>query len=251
MSGIARPGPRSMEPTYLVNISAGHRPLTGSGRRVRSSCVPLSPAVARTYGGQGSRHLRGFLWASGGPADGAEGSLGLAGDLVAAGYAVRVDGEQGTHAVPGAGSDLGGRGAGGQPQRECGMAQVVGAAHRLGACPVLRHGRGAGLVPDPAVEAFAERADAGTPEQPPIFGASEGLQVPAEEAGKLRGIGTVLMVPSGRCLRLRGSRGVPLPVQARADRGRDPVSVSRPQQREGRMQESARSTTASAGRSAA
>jgi len=42
----------------------------------------------------------------------------LAGDLVAAGYAVGVDGEQGTHAVPGAGSDLGGRGAGGQPQRQ-------------------------------------------------------------------------------------------------------------------------------------
>jgi hypothetical protein len=37
----------------------------------------------------------------------------LAGDLVAAGYAVRVDAEQHTHAVPSAGSDLGGRGAGG------------------------------------------------------------------------------------------------------------------------------------------
>jgi hypothetical protein len=37
----------------------------------------------------------------------------LAGDLVAAGYAVGVDGKQDTHAVPGAGSDFGGRGAGG------------------------------------------------------------------------------------------------------------------------------------------
>jgi hypothetical protein len=138
----------------------------------------------------------------------------LAGDLVVAGYAVGVGGEQDTHAVPGAGRDLGGRGAGGQPQRQCGMAQIVGAAHRPGACPVLRHGRGAGLVPDPAVEAFAERAAAVAPEQPRIFGAPESVQVPAQETGKLRGIGTVLMAPSGRCLRLRGSRGVPLPVQA-------------------------------------
>jgi hypothetical protein len=66
------------------------------------------------------------------------------------------------------------------------MAKVVRAAHRLGAC-LARDGRGAGLVPDPAVEAFAERAAAGTPEQPPICGAPEGPQVPAEEAGELRG----------------------------------------------------------------
>jgi hypothetical protein len=50
-----------------------------------------------------------------GPLAEAEGLLNvLAGDLVAAGYAVRVGGEQDTHAVPGAGSDLGGRRAGGQ-----------------------------------------------------------------------------------------------------------------------------------------
>jgi hypothetical protein len=67
------------------------------------------------------------------------------------------------------------------------MAQIVGAAHRPGACPVLRHGRGAGLVPDPAVEAFAERAAAVAPEQPRIFGAPESVQVPAQETGKLRG----------------------------------------------------------------
>jgi hypothetical protein len=109
----------------------------------------------------------------------------LAGDLVAAGYAVGVDGEQDTHAEPGAGSDFGGRGAGGQPQRQRGMAKVVGAAGRPGAC-LARDGRGTGLVPDPAVKAFAERAAAGTPEQPPICGAPEGLQVPAQEAGKLR-----------------------------------------------------------------
>jgi hypothetical protein len=104
----------------------------------------------------------------------------LAGDLVAAGYAVGVDGEQDTHAVPGAGRDFGGRGAGGQPQRQRGMAQIVGAAHQLGAC-LARDGCGAGLVPDPAVEAFAERAAAGTPEQPPIFGAPESPQVQAQE----------------------------------------------------------------------
>ena len=158
------------------------------GGGFRSSCVPLSPAVARTHDGRDSRRPRRFSWASGGPPAGAEGLLDvLAGDLVAAGYAVGVDGEQDTHAVPGAGSDLGGRGAGGQPQRQRGMAKVVGAAYRLGACPVPRHGCGAGLVPDPAVEAFAERAAAGAPEQPPVCGASEGPQVPAQEAGKLRG----------------------------------------------------------------
>ena len=47
--------------------------------------------------------------------------------------AVGVDGEQDAHAVPGAGSDLGGRGAGGQPQRQRGMAKVIGAVCRLGA----------------------------------------------------------------------------------------------------------------------
>src|ERR1700735_1443577 len=120
----------------------------------------------------------GFLWASGGPAAGAEGPADvLAGDLAAAGYAVGVDGEQDTHAMPGARSDLGGRGAGGQPQRQRGMAKVVGAAHRPGACPVLRSDCGAGLVPDPAVEAFAERAATGALEQQPVFGASEGPQV--------------------------------------------------------------------------
>ena len=144
--------------------------------------------AARTQDGRDSRRAHRFLWASGGPLAGAEGLLDvLAGDLVAAGYAVGVDGEQDTHAVPGAGSDLGGRGAGGQPQRQRGMAQVVGAAWRPGACPVLRHGCGAGLVPDPAVEAFAERAAAGAAEQPPICGAPESPQVPAQQAGELRG----------------------------------------------------------------
>jgi hypothetical protein len=49
-----------------VDISAGHWRVTGSGRRFRSSCVPLSPAAARTHDGRDSRRLRRFLWASGG-----------------------------------------------------------------------------------------------------------------------------------------------------------------------------------------
>jgi hypothetical protein len=55
----------------------------------------------------------------------------------------------------------------------------------LGAC-LARDGGGAGLVPDPAVEAFAERAAAGTLEQPPVCGAPVGVQVMAEEADKLQ-----------------------------------------------------------------
>src|ERR1700722_10070846 len=118
---------------------------------------------------------------AGGPAAEAESLLDvLAGDLVAAGYAVGVGGEQDTPAVPGAGSDFGGGGAGGWPQRQRGMAKVVRAAHRSGACQA-RDGRSAGLVADPPVQAFAERPAAGTPEQPPIFGAPESPHVPAQE----------------------------------------------------------------------
>jgi hypothetical protein len=73
--------------------------------------------VARTHDGRDSRGLRRFLWANGGQWLGVEGFLDvLAGDMVAAGYAVCIDGEHDAHAVPGAGSDLGGRGTGGQPQ---------------------------------------------------------------------------------------------------------------------------------------
>ena len=92
--------------------------------------------------------------------------------------------QQNTHAVPGAGGDLGRRGTGGQPQRQRRMTKVVRAQ-----APTTRAGRvprrGAGLVPDPAVEAFAERATADTPEQPPICGAPMSLQVTEEETDKL------------------------------------------------------------------
>jgi hypothetical protein len=128
--------------------------------------------------------------------------------------------------------------------------KVVGAAGRLGACPA-RDGCGAGLVPDPAAEACAERAAAGTAEQPPIVGAPEGPRVPVQEAGKLRGDRDRPGGAFGAVLEAAGSRGVPLPVQARADRGRDAVRVSCPQPCAGRAQELADSATASAGRSAA
>ena len=75
----------------------------------------------------------------------AEGLLDvLAGDLVVAGYAVGVDVEQDPTCCVRRGQRSGGRGAGGQPQRQHGMAKVVGAG-RLGACPVYRNGCGAGL----------------------------------------------------------------------------------------------------------
>jgi hypothetical protein len=127
--------------------------------------------VARTYDGTGFLASMPVLVGQRGPLAGAEGLLDvLAGDLVAAGYAVGVDGEQDAPAVPGAGSDFGGRGAGGQPQRRRGMAEVVGAAGRLGACPVLRHGCGAGLVPDPAVNETRRRPIRGHLRLSPPYG---------------------------------------------------------------------------------
>ena len=82
------------------------------------------PAVSRwvqLWHGRMTDGIPGVCVGSCGPARGhrlgLRGSLDvLAGDLVAAGNAVGVDGEQDTHAVPGAGGDFGGRGAGGQPQ---------------------------------------------------------------------------------------------------------------------------------------
>jgi len=77
----------------------------------------------------------------------------LAGDLAAAGYAVSVDGEQDTHAVPGASSDLGGRGAGGQPQPQVGRALVQGADagdERLGDVEVDQQAGDAGQRPGAA-----------------------------------------------------------------------------------------------------
>ncbi len=73
-----------------------------------------------------------FSWASGGPRADAEGLLDVpAGDLVMAWYAVGVDGEQDSHAVPGAGGDLGRGSAGGQPQRQRSVPQVVRGQYRV------------------------------------------------------------------------------------------------------------------------
>ena len=63
----------------------------------------------------------------------------------------------------------------------------IGAEVSIQLCPVESSCCGAGLVQDPGRSGFRCAGRRGHPEQPPIFGASEGLQVPAEEAGKLRG----------------------------------------------------------------
>ena len=78
------------------------------------------------------------------------------------------------------------------------MTQIVGAVCLSGAC--LADGRGAGLMPDPAVEAFAERPASGTPEQPPVCSAPVSAQVMAEQADKLRRDGYIRIAPSGRSL---------------------------------------------------
>ncbi len=64
----------------------------------------------------------------GGPGEGKGVFDGLVGDLAVAGDAVGVDTEQDVDAVAGAGGDLGGRRAGGQPQGQGGVPQVVRAA---------------------------------------------------------------------------------------------------------------------------
>ncbi len=76
----------------------------------------------------------------------------LAGDLVVAGYAVGVDGEQDLHAASGAGSDFGGRGVGG----------------RAGWVPAWPMAAARAWCQIRPVEALAERAAAGTLEQLPL-----------------------------------------------------------------------------------
>jgi hypothetical protein len=158
-----------------------------------------------------------------------------------------VDGEQDAHAVPGAGSDFRGRGAGGQPQRQRGMTQVVGAQAR-GA----RQARSAaGLVSDPAVSAFAERPAAGTPEQPPIGGAPVGVQVMAQKPDELRGgrdcpAGAVGVMFEARGARV-ACRSWSRPALTGQGSGEGQLSPAACREGPGR----ARRATASAGRSAA
>jgi hypothetical protein len=127
--------------TWLVSgvwrAGARERPARGHGRRARvlrlhfrrskrSNLIWVeapSPAVSRwvqLWHGRMTDGIPGVCAGScgpaGGPVAGVEGFLDvLAGDLVAAGYAVCIDGEQDADAVPGAGCDLGGQGAAGQP----------------------------------------------------------------------------------------------------------------------------------------
>jgi hypothetical protein len=132
------------------------------------------PAVARTHDGRDSRGLCRFLWASRGPVAGVESFLDvLAGDLVAAGNAVGVGSRVCSGRRWSAGHARCARrsprlrraGAGGQPQRQRSMTQVVGTQ----ACRA-RYGRGAaGQVPDPAVAAHRPRAGpADQREAPPL-----------------------------------------------------------------------------------
>jgi hypothetical protein len=107
----------------------------------------------------------------------------LAGNQVMARDGVRVDAEQDPHAVPGTRGDLSGRGTRGQPQRQRGMTQVVRPAHPRG---TLRPGRGAGLVPDPAVQALTQRPATGTPEQPTVTRAPVRPQMGTEQGDQFR-----------------------------------------------------------------
>jgi hypothetical protein len=87
-------------------------------------------------------------------------------EVVLAVDAVAVDGEQDGDAVPGPGGDLGGVSAGVQPQRQGGVTQVVGAAGDPAGGEFGPEGEGTGGVPGTAVDRFAERPAAGSPEQP-------------------------------------------------------------------------------------
>src|SRR5712692_7011274 len=88
--------------------------------------------------------------------------------------------------MPGAGGDLGGRLAGGQPQGQGGVAQVVGPADQRGGGQGGAEGRGAGGVTGAAVGAFVQDPAAGGAEQPPAGGGAAGLNVTAQEGDELR-----------------------------------------------------------------
>ena len=106
----------------------------------------------------------------------------LAGDLVVAGYAVGVDGEQDPHAASGAGSDFGGRGrpatatAQQTRRREAGRRVPPGRMAAARAWCQIR-----------PVEALAKRAAAGTLEQLPVGGGHVGVPVMVQELDGLRG----------------------------------------------------------------
>jgi hypothetical protein len=92
----------------------------------------------------------------------------VVGGLFLAGDRMGVDGVQDGGAVPGAGCCFLGCDPGGEPQRQCGVAQVVGAAGERGVGQARAERGGACGVPGAAVGAFAEDAAAGAAEQPPV-----------------------------------------------------------------------------------
>jgi hypothetical protein len=81
-----------------------------------------------------------------------------AGGLFLARDRMGVDGVQDGGAVPGAGRCFLGCDPGGEPQRRCGVAQVVGPAGERGGGQARAERGGAGGVPGAAVYAAASRA---------------------------------------------------------------------------------------------
>jgi hypothetical protein len=119
--------------------------------------------------------VRGVMrWVQGAVDEGVDG-LFLAGDRVG------VDVVQEGKAVPGAGGCFLGCDAGGDPQGQGGMPQIVGpTCHRGGRDAGAERG-GARGVPGAAVGALAEHAAAGTGEQPPAGGRAECAEVVVQE----------------------------------------------------------------------
>src|ERR1700720_2515770 len=103
----------------------------------------------------------------------------LAGDVLLAVDAMHVDGLQDADAVPSPCGDYAGRGARAQPEGQGGVPQVVRPQGERGAGQNWAERSVAGGMPDPAVQAFAEHAAAGTAEQPPVRRRAVIAQVPA------------------------------------------------------------------------
>jgi hypothetical protein len=181
-----------------------------------------------------------------------EGMLDLAvGDLFLAIDAVGVGGEQDGDAVPGAGGDLGGRGAGVEPQGQGGVPQVVRPPGEPGGGRGGAEGAGAGLLPGPAVGALAEQPAPAAGNSRPSSAVPQRSWWRRSRVTRVGGMGTTRTACSGRSLRPRCSWLVPLPVQAAAVRGAVLARVSFPQPAAGRWQSAWRRAMASSGRSAA
>ena len=95
--------------------------------------------------------------------------------------AVQVDVVQDTGAAACPPSDLGGRPAGVEPQRQGGVPQVVRATGKRSGGQLRSERRLAGSVPDAAIDGFAEHAATGAAEQPPIRCGAELPEVTAKD----------------------------------------------------------------------